>query len=73
MARVFLLYLKQNIKPYMSNGLRAELEILKKKQSAQLSIDRELDSIDRARQNCTLNSAVTWFQLYIKDLYFKQV
>ena len=39
-ARVFLLYLGQNIKPYTSYGLRAELEILQKKQSARLLIDR---------------------------------
>ena len=30
-------------------------------------------SIDRARQNCTINSAVTRFQLYIKRIHFKQV
>ena len=39
-ARVSLLYLEQNIKPYTSYGLRAELEILQKKNSARLSIDR---------------------------------
>ena len=31
MARVSLLYQGQNIKPYTSYGLRAELEILQKK------------------------------------------
>ena len=36
--RVSFLYLGQNIKPYMSYGLRAELEILQKKHSARLSI-----------------------------------
>ena len=53
-----LLYLGQNIKLYTSYRLRVELEILQKKQSVWLSIDRELDSIDRARQNCILNSVV---------------
>ena len=46
-----LLYLGQNIKLYTSYGLRAELEILQKKQSARLSINQ-------ARQNCTLNYVV---------------
>ena len=40
MARVSLLYLVQNIKPYTSYGFRAKLKILQKKQSARLSIDR---------------------------------
>ena len=35
-----LLYLRQNIKPYMSYGLRAELENFAEKHYAQLSIDR---------------------------------
>ena len=47
-ARVSLLYLGKNIKPYTSYRLRAELEFLQKKQSAQLSIDRVYFSIDRA-------------------------
>ena len=37
--KVSLLYLGQNIKPYTSYGLKAELEILQKKQTARLSID----------------------------------
>ena len=35
-----LLYLKQNIKPYMSYGLRAELENSAEKHSARISIGR---------------------------------
>ena len=35
----FLLYLRQNIKPYTSNGAWAELETSTEKQSAQASID----------------------------------
>ena len=35
-----LLYLGQNIKPYMSYGLRAKLENSTKKRSAQISIGR---------------------------------
>ena len=40
----FLLYLRQNIKPYMTYrlGLRLELENSEKKQSAQASIDQAL-------------------------------
>ena len=35
-----LLYLEKNIKPYMSYGLRAELENFAEKRSARISIDR---------------------------------
>ena len=50
-ARVSLLYLGQNIKPYTSYRLGAELENSVEKHSARLSIDL-------ASQNRTLNSAV---------------
>ena len=35
-----LLYLEKNIKPYMSYGLRAELENFAEKRFARISIDR---------------------------------
>ena len=66
MAKVFLFILKKKHKTLHVKWAWVELENFAEKHSARISIDR-------ARQNCTINSTVTRFQLYIKSKYFKQV
>ena len=65
-ARVFPFILKAKHKTLHVKRVWVELEILQKKQSAWLSINR-------ARHIYTVNPIATQFQLYIKSIYFEQV
>ena len=65
-VRVFSFILKTKHKTLHVKRAWAELENSAEKHSARVSIDRE-------RENCIVNSAVTRFQLYIKRIHFEQV
>ena len=73
MARVFLLYLRQNIKPYTSYGLRLSWKFYRKKNMhdfRSIESNSRLIELDRIAHSIL---QLTQFQLYIKVLYFEQV